>query len=139
MRLYFDSCTAIYLVERREPWHTRIRAQFDRLQASISEVIFSDLNRLECRVVPLALNRSDVLADYDEYFSSPGMVWFPLQPKVFDLATELRARHRLKTPDALHLAAAIQSGCHQLWTNDLRLTQAAAGHIEIVAFTEPSS
>ena len=30
---------------------------------------------------------------------------------VFDLATDLRARHRLKTPDALHQAAAIRTRC----------------------------
>ena len=50
---------------------------------------------------------------------------------VFDLATELRAEHGIKTPDALHLAAAIHGGCDALWTNDKRLARAAAERIRI--------
>lgn len=53
---------------------------------------------------------------------------------MFDLATELRARHGLKTPDALHLAAAIACGCNELWTNDGRLTRATDNRIRVVTF-----
>ena len=54
---------------------------------------------------------------------------------VFDKATRLRAAHRLKSPDALHLAAAIESHCTQFWTNDRRLAAAAAGHLEVHALS----
>ncbi len=55
---------------------------------------------------------------------------------VFDLATELRAQHGLKTPDALHLAAALRAGCDEFWTNDEHLAKAAAGRIGIVVFDD---
>jgi predicted nucleic acid-binding protein len=42
-----------------------------------------------------------------------------------DLA--LRARFGLRTPDALHLACAVDHGCEALWTNDDRLATAAHG------------
>ena len=42
-------------------------------------------------------------------------------------AAELRARFNLKTPDALHLAAAQCHGCEALWTHDNRLDQASRG------------
>ncbi|WP_279308295.1 MULTISPECIES: type II toxin-antitoxin system VapC family toxin [Cyanophyceae] len=41
-------------------------------------------------------------------------------------AAELRSRHGLKTPDALHLAVAHHYDCTELWTNDDRLAIAAA-------------
>ena len=47
-------------------------------------------------------------------------------PRIFDRAAELRAKYRLKTPDALHLACAIHHGCSEFWTNDGRLDEAAA-------------
>ncbi|MCI5218746.1 MAG: PIN domain-containing protein [Candidatus Electrothrix sp. LOE2] len=43
--------------------------------------------------------------------------------EVFDKATELRAQYSLKTPDAIHLAAALVSGCDVFLTNDLRLNR----------------
>lgn len=58
---------------------------------------------------------------------------------VFEQATELRAQHRLSTPDALHLAAAIDAGCEEFWTNDRRLECAAAGRIEVIVFTDEPS
>jgi predicted nucleic acid-binding protein len=35
-----------------------------------------------------------------------------------DLAAELRARYNLRTPDALHIACAIDTGCDAFLTND---------------------
>jgi uncharacterized protein len=51
----------------------------------------------------------------------------PFNDETWARATELRARFGLKTPDALHLACAEVSGCQEFWTNDDRLSRAAAG------------
>ena len=41
---------------------------------------------------------------------------------------QLRAAHQsLKTPDAIHLAAARHHSCAELWTNDGRLNSIAQG------------
>ncbi|MBK8598626.1 MAG: PIN domain-containing protein [Holophagales bacterium] len=45
----------------------------------------------------------------------------PAPPGPFDLAADLRVQHGLKTPDAIHAAAAIRHGCSEFWTNDQRL------------------
>lgn len=65
------------------------------------------------------------LADYDDFFASPGYINFMLDNQAFDLATDLRARYRIKTPDALHLAAAIRADCLGFWTSDQRLATVA--------------
>ncbi len=54
-----------------------------------------------------------------------------LAAPVFERAARLRARHRLKTPDAIHLAAALEHGCDEFWTNDRRLAAAAEGALAI--------
>jgi predicted nucleic acid-binding protein len=55
------------------------------------------------------------------------MVHLELDETAFLHAAELRARHGLKTPDALHLAAAQLTGCRELWTNDARFAAASRG------------
>ena len=51
---------------------------------------------------------------------------------VFRRAAEIRASHNFKTPDALHLAAAVEGGCTAFLTNDGRLTRFAGLAVEVV-------
>ena len=62
-----------------------------------------------------------------------------LTREVIDRATELRARHGVRTPDALHLAAAVASGCDVFLTNDLRLAHVPGIPVEVVAPGPPPS
>src|SRR5258708_3784388 len=84
-----------------------------------TRTVLSDLVRLECRVGPLRQGDQATLARFDQFFASAFIG--PLTSAIYDLATELRASHRFKTPDALHVAAAIIHGCEEFWTNDHRL------------------
>ncbi|GIK36674.1 MAG: hypothetical protein BroJett011_05070 [Chloroflexota bacterium] len=47
----------------------------------------------------------------------------PVSRQVIDKATELRARYSFKTPDAIHLAAAITDHCDLFLTHDYRLNR----------------
>ncbi len=62
----------------------------------------------------------------------------PMVPEVFDLAARLRADTTLRTPDALHAAAAIHHGCAELWTGDRRFTPIGR-HISVRVFQEDAS
>lgn len=132
MRVYLDSCTVIYLVEQKSPWCLTIANRLVPESGPLPLVHFSDLTRMECRVGPMLKSDPIALAEYDDFFAAPGFSSISLDRAVFDLATELRARHRLKTPDALHLAAAIQCGCDELWTNDTRMIRAPEDRLRIV-------
>jgi predicted nucleic acid-binding protein len=94
-------------------------------------VYFSELTRLECRVGPVRKEDPDLLAKFDAFFAIRGVERIPWDREVFDLATQIRAKHGTKTPDALHLAAAVVGQCDEFWTNDHRLNAAARGRIEI--------
>lgn len=135
-RAYLDACVAIYYVERHPTLYPRVKAALFRPGNEDVTPVFSDLTRMECRVLPLRRQDWQLLARYDAFFGLPDSGYAAMDATVFDFATELRARHGLKTPDALHLAAAIRSGCDEFWTRDTHLAQAAAGHITLVSFDE---
>lgn len=133
-RVYADTCILIYLVEG----HPTLGPSIDQRMRAVGQVcptlVFTELTRLECRVKPLKSSNLLLLDGYERAFSTPGYQFEPLTRAVFELATQLRADHGLKTPDAVHLAAALNARCDELWTNDLRLANAAQGRLRIVAF-----
>lgn len=103
-----------------------------RLTAPGVAPIVSDLTRLECRVKPLRNGNVHLLQDYDDYFQEAVVEIIPLSREVIDYATEIRAQYGFKTPDAIHLAAAVVSGCNVSLTNDHRLDHFAGIAIEVV-------
>jgi predicted nucleic acid-binding protein len=133
MRIYFDSCVLIYRIEQREPWVSWVNSRLAWVEASGATLVVSELTRMECRVRPMALGSADMLSAFDRFFEQPRLAWQGLDRPVFELATRLRSESRLKTPDALHLAAALIAGCRQFVTNDQRLAQAAANQIDVIA------
>lgn len=120
-RIYLDACFVIYLIED-VPGFSEAARQFlsEHLDAMLC---VSPLVRLEVLTRPLKDGNTDLLADYEDFLAANR--WLPVTDAVFDQALRLRAMHRLKTPDALHLATAQCHGCTEFWTNDDRLNQAA--------------
>jgi predicted nucleic acid-binding protein len=133
-RVYLDACIVIYYIERNPALFSAIEASLFPTEGNGPLVAYSDLVCLECRVAPIRRGDQDLLARFDAFFRLGDRLKIGFETAVFDLATELRATQRLKTPDALHLAAAMHGGCDAFWTNDDRLRRAAEDHLEIVVF-----
>ena len=123
-RIFLDACIVIDLIEGK-PEHQ------DTLKPLIAgkQVFGSELVRMESRLQALRDERKGLLAIYDSYFESCELIAF--DRALFDLASRLRIDHRIKTPDALHLAAALTAGCDQFWTNDNHLAKAAGTQLEV--------
>jgi predicted nucleic acid-binding protein len=129
--IYLDSCLVIYLVETGAPAHAAVRqAVADAVGATFA---VSPLVIMECLVGPLRSGDETLRESYDRTFDALPLV--PLDPPVFRRAARLRASHGLKTPDALHLATALECGCEALWTNDDRLRRAAGDFVRVVGRT----
>ena len=129
--VYPDTCILIYWLERNPTYVDAILQKLRPALESAPILVFTELTRMECRVKPLQTDKQIQLAGYDRVFSTPGYRFEKLSREVFDVATELRAQYGLKAPDAIHLAAALSSGCDEIWTNDDRLAKAAAGRIGV--------
>lgn len=126
--VYLDSCVILYALNEDPKFGPPARAALAELRQQHLQPVISALVRLECLVQPMAKADSERL-----HRTHCFLQLFPvlaIQDSTFELATELRARHRLRTPDALHLATALSHGCQSLITNDQRLSQ-AAGNLDI--------
>lgn len=127
MRIYFDSVAMIYLEERVEPWLSRIQT---KLSVPDVRVVYSDLVWMECRVKPIRLRDANLLADCDTVFANSELT--SINFSVFDRATQIRANHRFRTPDSIHLAAAVNSGCDVFLTNDQQLAPFPDVRVEVI-------
>jgi predicted nucleic acid-binding protein len=70
-----------------------------------------------------------------------GISLLPVNTTVAGRAADLRARYNLRTPDALHVATALTSGCDAFLTNDLGLKRVQEVRILILderTVSEPS-
>ncbi len=72
------------------------------------------------------------LAVFDAFFLRPDVRVVPVSTAVFDRATQIRAAHKFKLGDALHLAAAVESGCDSFLTNDSRLSAFTGIPVEVL-------
>jgi predicted nucleic acid-binding protein len=120
MRLDLDSAVIIYHVERTAPFAAAVDA---RLTAPDVVLVSSELARLECLVVPLRDRDAAREGDFDMFFDARLDERVDFTGAVFRRAAAIRATHGFKTPDALHLAAAIVGGCSAFLTHDAQLTR----------------
>jgi predicted nucleic acid-binding protein len=134
VRVYVDAAPVIYAVEQVPAYAAAVDA---RLAAPGVVPVTSELTRLECRVKPLRDGDAELLADFDAFFAD-AVVVVALTREVIDRATELRARYGVRTPDAIHLAAAVASGCDVFLTNDHRLAGVPGIAVEVVSPALPS-
>ena len=134
-RVSLDAAPVIYAVEQVPGYGAAVDA---RLAAFGVMPVTSELTRLECRVKPLREGDTEPLADLDAFVADAVTV-VALTREVIDRATELRARHGVKTPDAIHLAAAGASGCEVFLTNDHRLAHVPGISVEVVMPEPPAS
>jgi len=109
---FLDASALIYLIEGQEPWVHHAKTALSKLneQTPNLNIALSRLSWLECRLGPLRRQAIDALDRFDSFFSRPDLIWVELNAAVIELATELRADHGLRTPDALQAACCLQLG-----------------------------
>lgn len=134
MRICLDANCVIYLVEKNPLWAPKIVTRLAEATGAGDRVAVSDLARSECLIGPLNAGDAAVLADYQRFFSSPAVEMLPMTAAVCERAAEIRVASalRIKLPDALHLAAALEHGCTLFLTNDLQLGRFPGISVEIL-------
>lgn len=132
MTVYLNANFVIYFLEMNPVWGPKVTAHLTALLANGDQFAISDLTRLECQVGPLMSGNTLLLTKFTTFFQSPDVRVLALTPAVCDRAAALRAKYRFKTPDAMHLAAAIEHGCDRFLTNDLKLQSCTEIAVEVL-------
>ena len=126
MIAFFDASALIYLIEGAEPFASRVRtelAQTAKRHPRMGSAL-SRLSWLECRVRPARNGELATLAAFDAFFALPDLIWVDLGKDVVELATAIRVKHGLRTPDALQAASCLQLGAKHLFlTGDSAFTK----------------
>lgn len=133
MRLYLDANPIIYSIEGEPEFRTAALAWIERAEAAQDAVITSRLSRLECRVKPLGDGNTDLLHRSDGFFSHGELELVEVSAEVIENATELRAKHSFRTPDAIHLASAILAKADVFLTGDQNLQRCPGLTVEVLS------
>ncbi len=131
MRLYLDANAIIDVVEGKLPFQSRVVCGCAGASPG-GTVITSRLSRLECRVKPLRDNDPALLKNYDIFFTRQRFQIVELSAPIVERATERRARYRFKTPDALHLATAIEGHATTFLTGDAALASCTELQVDVL-------
>ncbi|MBI3271686.1 MAG: PIN domain-containing protein [Planctomycetes bacterium] len=132
-RIYLDACCIIYLIEASSPFHDTMRKRLEAHGADpASRLVTSRLSRLECRTRPLREADTRLLVAYDAFFGADRLVLAEIGAGIVERATDLRARYRFRTPDAIHLATAIDERVDLFLTNDAGLLRCSELRVEML-------
>ena len=117
-----DTAPLIYFIEENSLYLPLVRPSFQAVDRGDFQLVASVLTLTEVLVHPL--RRSDYrLADQYRrvLLHARQVTTVHVSDAIAEEAAELRAKHGLRTPDAIQLATAIRSGASSFLTNDTRL------------------
>lgn len=136
-RILIDSSVWIYHLEAHAEFGARASRVLEALEEGALEGIVSELTLLELTVRPLQLGRQDVADEYELLLSQfPNVTLVPVSRDILLDAAALRARHRLRMPDAILLATAAGHGATAALTNDAAWVAAAPAGVEVILLSQ---
>jgi predicted nucleic acid-binding protein len=131
--LYVDTAPFIYFVEKSPNYIERMRAVFLRVDSGALTILTSAITLTETLNKPFQANDKILLdAYFTLYLKTQHVLFVPASESVAIRAAQLRAQYNLKTPDALQISAALETGCDGFLTNDLSFRRIAELPVIIV-------
>jgi predicted nucleic acid-binding protein len=125
--IYLDTPICVYALENDGDVGERIRALLAGTDATFC---ISPLVVMECLVGPFRRADSALENSYRRFFTTLETVL--IKAGTWERAARLRGTVALGAADALHLAAAQDSGCSSLWTSDVQFVKRSGGFAEDV-------
>ena len=117
-----DTVGFIYFIEEHPIFMPLLLELFSAAAAGRREIITSAVTLLEVLVIPYRAGIASLAERYEALLTrSRGLVLVDIDRDQLRAAAQLRARYRVRTPDALQLAAALSYRCAAFVTNDREL------------------
>lgn len=135
--MLIDSSVWIYHFEQHPEFSPAAGRLIEALEAGRFCAVVSELTLLELTVRPLQLGRQDVADEYELLLSHfPNVELVPVSRQVLLDAAGLRARFRLRTPDAILLATGIRLSATAAVTNDKTWKDAETAGFRVISLPD---
>lgn len=147
-RIYFDSVVYIELIEKNSATTPRLARLFGGWDWQKHIIVTGEITIAEVLVKPIAIAiETDKFDLHDLYVTlltvQPGVTEIvPITDAVWRRAALVRAQLKrlidktIRLPDAVHVAAALESGCDTFVTDDVSLQKAVRAMIERPGMSE---
>jgi predicted nucleic acid-binding protein len=137
-KIFVDTAPLIYWFEEHPDYIQKLIRFFDEITEKQIPLMTSMVTYIEVLTYPEKTGNRLLSGKYRNYFTnSDQLAIYPLNVSVADAAIRLRARHALKTPDAIQLATAQVCGCDYVLSNDR--TWPGVSGIRVLLVSELSS
>jgi len=114
-----DTAPLIFYIEEHSVYGPVLDPFFEAVGVGNVSIVTSTITLLEVLVHPLKHKDDALAAKYNDILlSSPNIQTLPVTPATAQMVAEIRAEGKLKTPDAIHLATAINHSAKFFLTND---------------------
>ena len=129
-KIFVDTNPIIYLVGEEQPYYEKVLAYLsDGIRAN-AEFYTSTVTDAEFLVKPFADNDLEKIERYHSYLQRMKFLKCFVTNQIAETAARLRAKYdSVKLGDALQIAASIDCGCDEFFTNDKRLKQVTEANI----------
>jgi predicted nucleic acid-binding protein len=125
-RLYIETTPLIYYVEVNPAYIARMDAIITAVENGAPLAYSAVLTLTEVLVHPLREGNDTLKRQYRYILvNNKDLQLLPITTRIAEAAADLRARYNLRTPDALHVATAIDVGCDAFLTNDVAIKRVA--------------
>jgi|WetSurMetagenome_2_1015567.scaffolds.fasta_scaffold78398_2 predicted nucleic acid-binding protein len=118
-----DTAPLIYFIEEHPAYLHSVKNFFEAMEQDEFKVVTSTVTLLEVLVHPLRTNNKDLAKEYKEILLNSKLVTLDISSGIAEQAAQLRATYNIRTPDAIQLGAALNSGASYFFTNDVRLPE----------------
>lgn len=111
-----DTAPFIYLLESHPQFADQFVGLFEATAAGDLNIALSTITLAEVLTGPFKAGQTALAKRYEKALSQYNVI--PVSPSIAALAAQLRAQYRLKLPDAIQLATALDVGAAAFVTHD---------------------
>ncbi|MBJ6609810.1 MAG: type II toxin-antitoxin system VapC family toxin [Candidatus Thiothrix moscowensis] len=120
--VYFDTNPFIYFVEGHEIFFDAVKPLFEMIDRDEITACTGELTLTELLIKPCRDGTHDIIAEYEGLLLHSGYFSvFGLSMTTFLKAARIGGETLMRTPDALHMAMALENSCDFFITNDKRI------------------
>jgi predicted nucleic acid-binding protein len=132
-RIYWDTMLFVYWIEDHPRYARTVRRLLERMQSRHDQLCTSTFAVGETLVGPYKSGSEEVINTIRGIFRPPRVELIPYTLETAEFYADIRAKHRVSSADAIHLASAAQAGTDLFLTNDDALIGKVIPRIQFIA------